>query len=267
MTISNNINNYQIDNSASNILEKVAAGLEINKASDNPSALAIADQLRLQSNSISQSIENVNSGIALANIADSGLTQQKTILENIQSEILKANNGTLNEVDRNNIANQIDRYIDQFNSIADQTNYNGKNLLTSTGDETLDDLSISMEDSLVELSSVDTKSITNSLSSFLEQFATDSDTRDNMLNALNDSISQLNSYQSDFASASNQLESTINNYLSAQTNISNGESQIRDLNYSSILETFSKADIQAQLGSFIQSQANASSARIMQLLS
>ena len=267
MTINNNINSYQVDNSTSNILEKVAAGLEINKASDNPASLAIADQLGGQKNAISQVVQNVNSGIALTNIADSGLTEQKTILENIQSEILKANNGTLNEVDRGNIANQIGKYLSQFNAIADQTNYNGKNLLQTSGDETLDDLSISTEDSVVELQTVDTKTIATSISSYMDQFSTSSQARDEMLNLVNQGISQLNNFQSDFGSAANQLESSFNNYLSAQTNIANAESQIRDFDYTSVMETFSKADIQAQLGSFIQSQLNTSSARVLQLLS
>ncbi len=267
MTINNNINNYQVDNSTSTILEKVASSLEINKASDNASSLTIADQLRNQKTGISQAIENVNSGIALTNIADSGLNEQKSILENIKNEIIKANNGTLNTTDRENIANQITKYVEQFNAIAEQTNYNGKNLLQTSTDLTENDLTISTEDGSIGLSTADTKNITDTMNGFMEQFSTSADARNALFDTVNNGIDRLNNFQSDFASAANQLESSLTNYLSDQTNIANGESQIRDLNYASIMETFSKADIQGQIGSFLQSQANASSMRVLQLLS
>jgi flagellin len=268
MTINNDIQNYYLDNNVNNnnVLEKVASGLEINKASDNASGLAIADQLLGQNAAISQAIENVNSGVALTNIANSGLNEQKNILQNIRQEIIKANNGTLNQSDREIIENQISNYVEQFNAIAEQTNYNGKSLLETSGDLVEDDLTISTEDSQIGLSSVDTKSIANDINSFISQFSSSQEVRDNLLQAIDEGINKLDDFQGNFASTSNQLESSARNYLDQQVNISNAQSEIRDLDYASIVETFSKADIQSQIGSFIQSQANANNARTLSLL-
>jgi flagellin len=266
MTINNDINNYYVDNSSSNVLEKVASGLAINKASDDASGLQIADQLRSQNSGLSQAIDNANSGLALTNIADGGLREQKNILENIKQEVLKANNDTLGQSDREIIAQNIEKYVEQFNAIADQTNYNGKNLLQESGDTVADDLSIATDGSIINLNTVDTKSIGSDINQYLGQFATDSASRDSVMDAVNKGIEKINSYQSDFGSAANELESNLRNYLDTKTNIANGESQIRDLDYASIVKTFTKADIQSQIGSFIQSQANANNARTLTLL-
>ena len=266
MTINNDINNYYVDNNTSTALEKVATGLQINKASDDASGLAIADQLRSQNSALAQAIQNVNSGVTLTNIADGGLSEQKNLLEKIQTEVIKANNGTLNTEDREIIAQTIGKYVEQFNATAEQTNYNGKDLLQQSGDVVADDLSIATDGSIINLNTVDTKSIGSDINQHLGQFASSSDARKSVMDAINDGISKINSYQSDFGSVTNQLESSARQYLDQQTNIANAESEIRDLDYTSIVETFSKADIQAQLGSFIQSQANASNTRTIRLL-
>ena len=73
-----NINDLQ-----STSLEKIGTALAINKAADDASGLAIADALGLQKSSVSQSLENMNSGIAMGNIAQSGIASQQDILENL----------------------------------------------------------------------------------------------------------------------------------------------------------------------------------------
>ncbi|PHO12633.1 hypothetical protein CPG38_06685 [Malaciobacter marinus] len=60
MEINNNISQYQspyIDQNKT--LEKIATGLELNKASNNASALSIADNLRTQANGYVQALHKI----------------------------------------------------------------------------------------------------------------------------------------------------------------------------------------------------------------
>ena len=269
MTI-NNTQNYNLDGISSardSALQKVATGLLINQASDNASGLAIADQLRTESGGLRQAIENINSGIAMSNIAQGAMDEQTKILENIKTETLKAMNGTTSQEGIDAIANQLDKYIEQFDAIAQQTNYNGKQLLTTSGDPVSDDLSVSTEDSTISLSSADTTSISDSLKTLMTDFRTNPDSRSAMLEAVDNGMSDLSSMQSSFASASNAMESSARTYLNAQTNIENAQSVIRDLDYANGIANFNKTDLQAQIGSLIQSQANAVQSRVVSLLS
>ncbi|MEA3383393.1 MAG: flagellin [Campylobacterota bacterium] len=250
----------------SNSLERIGSALAINSASDDASGLAIADQLGLQKSSLSQSIDNMNSGIAMSNIAQSGISNQQDLLENIKTETLKAMNGTTSADGREAIANQINKYIDQYEQISDSTNYNGQTLLQTAGDTT-DDLSVVGEDSIIEMSKADTKSISDQLRSFMSDFTSNPNSMSGMLDAVDNGMNQLASYASDFGSASNAFASNARNSITTEKELASAQSTIMDIDYSKEVSDFSKTNLQTQIGLIMQTQANAVQSRNINLLS
>ena len=120
-------------------LEKLSTGLKINKASDDASGLAIADKLRTQVTSINQAVSNGNSAVALLQIADKSMAEQSKILDTVKSKLIQANSDTTSDDGRTAIAKDVTKLLQQLNNIAEQTNYNGTNLLQagrSTGGAT-----------------------------------------------------------------------------------------------------------------------------------
>ena len=271
MTINNNPSTYNnISNSSvsnANALERIATGLLINKASDNASGLAIADQLRTEGSTLSQTIDNANSGIAMANIAQGGMREQQNILSEIKSLTIQAQNGTTSAEGRDAIAKQINKYIDQYENIAEQTSYNGTQLLKSSGNPAQDDLSISGEEEIVNLQVADTTSISDDLRTLMTNFTTDPNSRSALLGKIDESTSQLSAMESDFGSASNALQSSVRNYMTAETNIANAESTIRDLNFTNGIANFNKTNLLSQAGYLVQAQSNAVQSRVLGLLS
>ena len=266
MTVNNtnNLNNLNVNQN--NLLERISTGLAINKASDDASGLAIADQLGLDSSTLSQSVSNANSGVAMSNIAQDGIASQKELLENIKTETLKAMNGTTSQEGREAIATQINKYIEQYDQIAQSTNYNGQQLLKASGDAT-DDLSIVGDDSIVSIEKADTMSISDQLRSHMSDFATNPNSMSSILTTVDNGSSTLASFASDFGSASNSLESMARNYMSAQTNTESAKSTILDFDFASGIADFNKTNIQTQVGYLAQSQANAVQSRVVSLLS
>ena len=112
-------------------LEKLSTGLRINKASDDASGLAIADKLRTQGTSISQAISNGNSAVSLLQIADKSMAEQSTILDTVKAKLIQAATDTTSEEGRAAINADIKKLLTQFDAIAEQTNYNGTQLLDS----------------------------------------------------------------------------------------------------------------------------------------
>jgi flagellin len=247
-------------------LERLSSGQAINKAADDASGLAIADQLGLQKSSLAQSVENFNSGIAMSTIAQSGIASQKELLETMKTETLKAMTGTTSQEGREAIANQLSKYVEQFEQIANTTTYNGQELLKTSGDPAADDISITGEDTMVSLEKADTTSLSDTLKSFLADFSTSSSSRSDFLDAINSGMDQMASYASDFGSASNALESLARNYLTAETNTAAAKSNIMDIDYGKEVSEFSKTNLQSQIGYIMQSQANAVQARSVTLL-
>ncbi len=259
------VNAYDIGGLQQSSLEKIGSALAINKASDDASGLAIGSELGVQKSSLSQSVENMNSGIALTNIAQSGLSEQKNILENIKTETLKAMNGTMNESDREIIGKQISKYIEQYENIANSTTYNGNPLLKTDGTNS-DDLSIVDMESTIDIEKSDTLSISDTLKSLMTDFSTNEGSRTSLLNTLDQSMKQLSSFESDFGSAANALESSARNSISMETETASSLSTIMDIDYSKEVSDFSKSNLLSQIGLVMQSQANAVQGRNISLL-
>lgn len=136
MRINTNVSSLNAQESAVNTskslstsLEKLSSGLRINKASDDASGLAIADKLRTQATSINSGIANGNSAVTLLQIADKSMAEQSNILDTIKSKLIQANTDTTSVAGRTSIAKDITKLLGQLNNIAEQTNYNGTNLL------------------------------------------------------------------------------------------------------------------------------------------
>ena len=247
-------------------LGRLASSSAINSASDDPSGLLIADSLGLQKTSLTQTIENMNSGIAMSSIAQSGISSQQDILENIRTETLKAMNGTTSQEGINQIQEQISKYIYQYEQIANGTTYNGETLLTTSGD-TSDDLSIVGDESIINMEKADTTSISTQLRDALSTFSNSREDMSNMLDIVDQGSTQLASYASNFASASNGMESTAKYSISTEKEISLAQSTILDIDYSKEVSDFSKSNIMSQIGMVVQSQSNAVQSRSINLLS
>ena len=259
------VNAYDISGIQQNSLEKIGSALAINKASDDPAGLAIGTQLGVEKSSLSQSVENMNSGIAMSNIAQSGLSSQKEILENIKTETLKAMNGTMSQSDKDIIGQQINKYIEQYDQIADSTTYNGTSLLKTAGD-TSDDISIADKDSIIAMEKSDTLSISDTLKSLMSDFSTNPNSMTSVLNTVDQGIDQLATYESDFGSAANQMASSARNSISTEKEIASAQSTIMDIDYSKEVSSFSKTNLLSQIGLMMQSQANAVQGRNISLL-
>jgi len=110
-------------------LEKLSTGLRINKAADDGSGLAIADKLRTQASSLSQSISNANSAVALTQIADKAMAEQSNILDTVKSKMIQAATSTTSTEGRAAIQRDVTKLLEQLDNIAANTNYNGTTLL------------------------------------------------------------------------------------------------------------------------------------------
>jgi len=141
MRINTNISSMTAQESASHVskqltssLETLSSGLRINKASDDASGMAIADKLRTQASSLGQSINNANSGNALVQIADKAMAEQSNILDIVKTKLIQAATSTTSAEGREAIRKDVGKLLDQLDNIANQTNYNGINLLDTKGE-------------------------------------------------------------------------------------------------------------------------------------
>ena len=122
------VNNRNLDNS----LSKLSSGLRINKAADDASGLAIANALRSQASSLGQAINNGNDAIGLIQTADGALNEYANILDTIKTKAVQAASDGQNSTTRLAIQKDIDKLMEELNTIAKTTSFNGQKLLSGT---------------------------------------------------------------------------------------------------------------------------------------
>ena len=269
---------------ATSSLEKLSSGLRLNKASDDASGLAIADKLRTQQSSITQSITNANSAVAMIQIADKAMGEQSNILDIVKVKLIQAATATTSDEGRKAIAKDINKLLTQLDNIASQTNYNGISLLQKASDNKgdadvmtfqLGELSndtVSTSDSI----QANTKGLGNiSLPMSLERIM--NDTKDDgssltltksvgYLKVADKAIDDLNIMRSDYGSVQNQIESATRNMMTQKTNIAAAESVIRDIDYAQESANFNKFSVVSQAATYAQAQANVRPSDMLKLL-
>jgi flagellin len=92
------------------------------------------------------------------------------------------------------------------------------------------------------------------------------DVANNFMKTIDEALTQMNANRSDFGSTQNQLESSIRNMQTTQTNLKAAESVIRDVDYAAESANFNKQNIIAQAGTYAMSQANAMQQNVQRLL-
>ena len=104
------------------------------------------------------------------------------------------------------------------------------------------------------------------LSDFSAANSLTSDAAESEMARMDTALSTLNGWRSDFGSTQNQLESSIRNMMTTQTNIKAAESVIRDVDYAAESANFNKQNIIAQAGTYALSQANTIQQNVLRLL-
>jgi len=122
------MNNRNLDDS----LAKLSSGLRINKAADDASGMVIANALRSQANSLGQAVSNGNDGIGLIQTADGALNEYSKILDTIKTKAVQASSDGQNTSSRLAIQKDINRLMEELNTIAKTTSFNGQKLLSGS---------------------------------------------------------------------------------------------------------------------------------------
>jgi len=260
--INSNINN--VNQSQNSSLERISTGLKINQAADDAASLSISDSLRLQRSDLSQSLQNLNQGIALTRIASDGLDNQQEILGDIRQKLLQANTDTTSVDGKEAIKQEVLKLTEQFQNIAQTTTFADQKLITPEGTSTT--LDISTADETFSLDIPNTGQIANELTTLIG--ATDFGTGNiaAIIDRIDVASNQVSSAQSDFGSTENQLASSARNSITAEVNIAKANSSLTDIDFGKELTDFSKANILTQIGYLVSTQANAVQEQNVKLL-
>lgn len=110
--------------------KKLTSGSRINQAADDAAGMTITEKLKSQIRGAKQANRNIQDGNSLAQTAEGGLNEIQDILQRIRELTVKAASDTLTTKDRKEIQKEVNQMKEEVNSIANNTEFNNKKLLT-----------------------------------------------------------------------------------------------------------------------------------------
>ncbi len=287
-------------------LHKLSTGLRINSAADDAAGLAVSEQMRTQIRGLGKAKSNAEDGIALLQIAEGAAGEITDILQRQRELAVQSSNDTLTSTERKYLDSEFQSLSKEIDRIASSTNYNGMNLLdgssgsfgavnmsgsatpndvgktlTATTGLTLDGTmgskpltlhvgpnnktqngtTTSTDEIAISYMALTKDSLGLQSASVTTQVAA-SDT----IEKLDTAIKSVNEVRSNLGTYINRLEYTVSNIANLESNTTDAESRIRDVDFATETTDFTKNQILVQSSTAMLSQANSLPQNVLSLL-
>jgi flagellin len=108
---------------------RLASGLRINSARDDPSGLAISERLLTQIRGTDMAMRNANDAISRAQVGESATGSLVEALQRMKELAVQASNGTLTGADRDLLEVEFDQLQAEVTDLVADTAYDGAKLL------------------------------------------------------------------------------------------------------------------------------------------
>ncbi len=113
--------------------EKLSSGYRINRAADDAAGLSISEKMRRQVRGLTQAAANAQDGISMVQIGEGALNEVHDMLQRANELAIKAATGTLQDVDRAMIDEEIQQLKAEIDKTARNTTFNEISLFPENG--------------------------------------------------------------------------------------------------------------------------------------
>ena len=250
--------------------EKLSSGYRINRAGDDAAGLSISEKMRGQIRGLDRASTNAQDGVSLIQTAEGAMNEVHSILQRMRELTVQAANDTNATTDRTAISKEQTQLVSEINRIAEQTQFNGKTLLSGRFSGTANELklqvgansgqSIGFQIGDMHAASLDAQlgNAAAKMSNYASATA--------FLTNIDNAIKKVSEQRSNMGAIQNRLEHTIANADNTSENLQAAESRIRDVDMADEMVKYSKSSILQQAGQSMLAQANQSTQGVLSLL-
>ncbi|MBT9289656.1 flagellin [Prosthecodimorpha staleyi] len=249
-------------------LSKLASGSRITQASDDAAGLAIATRISSDVTTLQQAATNASHGVSILQTADGGASNISDILQRLKALATEAASGTVGDTERSYINEEFAQLLDEIDTIASGTRYNGVSLLDDTDTDNEFDTGT---DVIVGSDTTDTITITiDSLTSAdLGVDTLDVSTQAGAATALDtitDAIDTVSAARAKIGAQESRFEFTSASIASSVENLSAANSAISDVDIASEEAKLASAQVMVQAAVSAASSANQLTQNLLKLL-
>jgi flagellin len=246
-------------------LSKLASGSRITQASDDAAGLAISTKISSDVSTLQQAATNASHGVSILQTADGGASNISDILVRMKSLATEAASGTVTDTERAYIDAEFGQLIEQVDTIATGTRYNGVSLLDGSsafaagtdivvGSDASDSITVqidSLDATTLAIAALDVTSQTNA---------------ETALTAITTAIDTVSSARANIGALESRFEFTSNSIASSIENLSAANSAIADVDVASEEASLASSQVKVQAAVAAASQANQMTQDLLKLM-
>ena len=260
-----NLNTNQ--NNLSDSLEQLSSGLRINKAADDAAGLSLSQGLTSQINGLTQAVRNAQDGTNVAQIADGALATVQKILQRQRDLAVQASNGGSQDAAAQAAAqSEIVNLNTQLDNISATTSFGGTKLLDGSYTAAVGVFQVGANNTASEQISL---ALTASDSTTLGVGGVNVGTTtgaQTAIGTIDAAIAAVSASRSQIGATQNQLGYTISNLQTTIQNVTASRSNITDADLATEVTAMSQAQILTSAATSVLAQANSAPQAILKLL-
>ncbi|MFL0248788.1 flagellin [Clostridium neuense] len=240
-----------------NAMLRLSSGKRINSAADDAAGLTISEHMQAQINSLEMAARNSQDTISMLNTAEGGLSETQSILQRMNELATQAANDTNSTLDRSSINSELLQLEAEITHISKSTNFNGINLLDSSGNLSFQvGASSSSYDSLgLDFSPFNMGSVLTSITDGSSLNVNNFDSARASMSMIQKAIDSVSSARSIIGAYENCLNFDIDNLNNEANNLTEAEARITDADMAKEMMEYCKYNILQQAGQAMLSQA------------
>tara|TARA_B100000768_G_scaffold115943_1_gene107314 strand:- start:123 stop:1043 length:921 start_codon:yes stop_codon:yes gene_type:complete len=281
----------------SQAMERLSSGVRISSAADDAAGLAISSRLTSQIRGLDQAVRNTNDAISMIQTADGAIAEAGSMLQRMRVLVVSAATGTITTAQRSILYTEFDALTAQIDSIATDTQWNGRNILDGSlgavnfqvGANANQTISITFADLNVDFGATEASQagINGSTAADLDIFTnlnvtaagtTSGDETIDLevlgpatadattLGYLDTAIARVSSHRATLGATINRLEYAADNLTNISQNSKAARSQIMDTDYAAETTKLARTQIIQQAGVAVLTQANQHAKSVLSLL-
>ena len=246
------------------VISRIASGDRLFGTKANAAEKATSELLNSYTRTLRQASKNLNDGISLINVAESGLNEQSGILIRLRG-ILTIAGGAIGQNERDTLQLEINTLRDEFNRIANSTEFNSQKLLDgslavsiATDQHVVITVGLdSSASSQIDINSAVNLSSTATAALGLDAVsATSFDDAADSLSIVEAALDTISGFRASIGATQNRFTRALNTLNVSIENLTAAFSVIKDADIAEELDDFTKQQLLVQSSSAMVGQAN-----------
>ena len=246
-------------------IEKASSGMRINRPSDDPASMALANGIHSDIYVMAEGSRNVQQSIQMLQVAEGALSQITEMIQRMGSLATQSASSTYSDANRPGVNAEFQALKNEIDRIAEFTTYNGMHLLDSVDEYTIQAGASEASNDVLRIAIGDMRAMGPELN--LDPVTADTlENSQDAIDRLEMARLNLTSKRNHIAALHNRLELSVETAASITASMLATESNVRSADFAQTLSSLTNSQIMMQTAGSLAYEADIDVDRILSLL-